>query len=222
MLLTPTPSPYRPHDPTWRQPLYLHLHPLWQGLRKRLATCEGRVLDVGCGLQPYRSMLGTKVTEYVGVDRPGPLANPTVIGTAEDLPFDAHVFDVVLSTQVFEHVPEPARALGEAIRVLRPGGRLVLTVPGVWPTHEAPHDYWRFTRHGLLHLLETHDLVLDELVELGGLWATVGQMVNLELQRLFALRHTVPLVNVLCARLDRLSMREDLVMNWLVDAHRKT
>ena len=221
MLFIPTPSPYRPHDPTWRQPLYLHLHPLWQGLRERLATCEGRVLDIGCGLQPYRPLLGPSVTEYVGVDRPGPLANPSVVGTAEELPFKDDAFDVVLSTQVFEHVEDPARALREAARVLRPEGRLILTVPGVWPTHEAPHDYWRFTRYGLLHLLETHQLVVDELLELGGLWSTVGQMINLELQRFFALRHAVPLVNVLCACLDRLKKRQDLVMNWLVDAHRK-
>src|SRR3954454_17425132 len=72
------PSPYRPFLPSWRSPLYLHLGPLWRALERALATCEGRVLDVGCGMQPYRHMLGKCVTDYVGIDRAGELTRPTV------------------------------------------------------------------------------------------------------------------------------------------------
>ncbi|MEY4575711.1 MAG: hypothetical protein RL701_414 [Pseudomonadota bacterium] len=220
LLFVPNPHPYRPHLPSWRQPLYLHLRPLWLALQRTLASCEGRVLDIGCGLQPYRQFLNASRTEYVGLDREGPLSQPTVVGSAEDLPFDDQSFDVVISTQVLEHVQEPRVALHEAVRVLRPGGRLLLTVPGVWPTHEAPHDYWRFTRHGLLHLLETEGIACGELMALGGLWATAGQMVNLALYRNALLRELVPAVNLTCEALDRLPMRDDLVLNWLADGIR--
>jgi SAM-dependent methyltransferase len=166
-------------------------------------------------------MLGPGVTEYVGVDREGELSNPTVVGSAEALPFDDEAFDVVLSTQVLEHVPDPSQVFAESVRVLKRGGRLVLTVPGVWPTHEAPHDYWRFTRHGLKRLLVEHGIDCAEPEALGKLWATIGQMANLELGRRRFLRELVPLVNCVAGWLDRTAVREDLVMAWFVDGTRK-
>ncbi|MCB9653673.1 MAG: class I SAM-dependent methyltransferase [Deltaproteobacteria bacterium] len=222
MFFRSTPDPYRPHRATWRQPLHLHLAPLWDDLADVLARCSGRVLDIGCGLQPYRPMLGPGVSEYVGLDREGALTNPTVVGDAYPLPFEDATFDVVLATQVFEHVPEPEQAVSEAARVLRAGGRLIFTVPGVWPTHEAPHDHWRYTRHGLLALLDRHGLELVEQREQGGLWATVGQMINLELQRHALLRQMVPIVNLVFRALDRLGARHDLVLNWMIVAQQRT
>lgn len=221
VLVARNPHPYRPHLPSWRQPLYLHMRPLWQALARALATCRGRVLDLGCGLQPYRALLGPQVTHYVGIDRQHALARPTVVGNIEEpLPFADASFDAVLSTQVLEHVPAPRAVLAETVRVLKPGGRLILTVPGVWPTHEAPHDFWRFTRHGLMRLLDDHQIAYAELHMLGGLWATVGQMTNLELGRHWLLRELIPGINLACAALDRAGAREDLVMNWLVDGTR--
>jgi SAM-dependent methyltransferase len=220
VLFARTPDPYRPHLPSWRQPLYLHLRPLWLALERALASCRGRVLDIGCGMQPYRALLGPEVSEYVGLDRLHEFSKPTVVGSVEALPFADASFDVVLSTQVLEHVPEPDRALAESVRVLRPGGRIILTVPGVWPTHEAPHDYWRFTRFGLTQLLTQHGIAFDELQKLGGLWATLGQMANLELGRHQLLRELVPLVNLVSATLDRWGAREDLAMSWFVDGTR--
>jgi hypothetical protein len=86
LLLEHLPSSYRPFLPSWRSPLYLHLRPHWRALERTLSSCEGRVLDVGCGMQPYRHMLGPRVVEYVGVDRVGELTRPTIVGTAEALP----------------------------------------------------------------------------------------------------------------------------------------
>ncbi len=220
MLYQRTPNPYAPSLASWRQPLYLHLQPLWRALELRLATCSGRVLDVGCGMQPYRCLIGPDVTEYVGLDRPGPLTSPTHVGSAESLPFDDGCFDVVLATQVYEHLPQPELAITEAVRVLAPGGRLIFTVPGVWPTHEAPHDYWRFTRHGLRALVARSSLVCTGMQPLGGTWATIGQMINLELARIRIIRELVPIVNLMARLLEKLGSREDLVMNWLVEAEK--
>lgn len=220
-LYVPPPNPYRPHLPTWRQPLYLHLEPLWHSLASVMPTFRGRVLDVGCGLQPYRQFLDATQTEYVGVDRIGPLTNPTVVGAAEDLPFEDESFDVVLSTQVLEHLPDPLCALREATRVLRRRGRIVLTVPGVWPTHEAPYDFWRFTRYGLSKLLQTCEIEAKTIAPQGRLWATVGQMINLELSHRLIARQLVPVVNLMAKFADSLTIREDLVMNWFVDGTRQ-
>jgi len=53
-----------------------------------------------------------------------------------------------------EHVTEPARVVCEIARVLKPGGRLLLIAPLEWEEHQQPHDYYRYTRYGLEHLLK--------------------------------------------------------------------
>jgi ubiquinone/menaquinone biosynthesis C-methylase UbiE len=193
------------------------LRPIWRALEKVLATCEGRVLDVGCGMQPYRHMLGQRVVDYVGVDRVGELTRPTIVGTAESIPAADASFDVVLCTMVLEHVADPREVLSEARRVLKPDGRLVLTVPSVWPAHEVPHDYWRFTRSGLEQLM--NEFAFEGPIEsLGGLWAVVGQMAVLALSPIRVVRELVPFVNLVAAALDRVGSREDLSLAFFVDA----
>ena len=70
-------------------------------------------------------------------------------------PFPGRIFDACLNIVTLEHVREPARVLREIARTLRAGGRLLLVVPQDWEVHQAPHDYFRFTRYGVRHLLET-------------------------------------------------------------------
>jgi len=110
-------------------------------------STDARVLDLGCGRGPYASHFANRV----GCDiKPSPAVH--VVADAEALPFGAGVFDMVLSTEMLEHVPNPQRAVAEIGRVLRPGGRLVLTTRFLYPIHSEPIDYYRFTRYGLLHL----------------------------------------------------------------------
>ena len=71
------------------------------------------------------------------------------------LPFAPHSFDAALNIVTLEHVQEPLRVLQEIYRVLRPGGRLLLVVPHEWEEHQQPHDYFRYTRYGVMHLLRT-------------------------------------------------------------------
>ena len=216
----PNPVPYRPHRASWRQPLHLHLAPLWDALARELALLRGRVVDVGCGHKPYRAMLGPGVTEYVGVDRAGPHAAPDVVGDASRLPFDDASFDAGVSFQVYEHVRDPRACLRELARVVKPGGTVLFTVPGVWPAHEVPHDHWRFTRDGLVALLADAELVEGEVTALGGLWSALGQMANLELDKRWWARGLIPWVN-LGARALGPTAREELVLNWLAVAKRR-
>lgn len=203
---------------------YLHLvyHYLMADLREQLATLEGRVIDVGCGLQPYRHLLGPRVTEYVGVDRRGPFSAPDVEGDALRLPLPDASFDAGLSTQVLEHVTDPLAALRELARVLRPGATLVLTCPGTWPHHEIPHDYFRFTRFGLEHLLREAGFAPRIVRPQGGMWATIGQMLALELFHGGSrTQRFIPALNALAKRLDARGAREEMALNWLVRADRR-
>src|SRR5260370_38975033 len=70
------------------------------------------------------------------------------------LPFRSNSFAGCLNIVTLEHVAEPGCALAEISRALSPGGSLLLVVPHEWEVHQAPHDYFRYTRHGVEYLLD--------------------------------------------------------------------
>jgi SAM-dependent methyltransferase len=110
-----------------------------------------RVLDVGCGAKPYLPFLAPYAAEYRGIDaHAGPAVDD--VGSVEALPYPDASFDVVLCTQVLEHVTDPALAVAELARVLTPGGVALLSTHGVFLYHPDPVDFWRWTGPGLEHL----------------------------------------------------------------------
>lgn len=128
---------------------------------------RGRLMDLGCGNQPFLVWYGPLVDEVVAVDaapRPGVI----VVDLATPLPFDTASFDTVLCTSVLEHVDNPEVAMGEIARVLRPGGHALITVPFLYPTHEAPYDFQRFTHHGITGLARRHGLEVLDVAAQGG------------------------------------------------------
>jgi SAM-dependent methyltransferase len=138
---------------------YLVLRTLVAQLRATTAQhLDGRtglsLVDVGCGSRPYESIFAPYVGEYVGVDySAGPRVD--VVAPAEELPFEDGRFDVALSSQVLEHVDDPASVTREIARVLRPGGVAFVSAPGVVDYHPNPDDYWRWTHAGFARLLRT-------------------------------------------------------------------
>lgn len=204
-----------------KHPCYLHYAPLYRDLAQELPKLEGRLIDVGCGLQPYRNLLGPRVSEYVGVDRPGPLCHPDVEGDALALPFDDETFDSLMSTQVLEHVVDARRGLVSMARVLKRGARVVITAPATWPAHEVPYDFARFTRWGLETMLAEAGFEDVQIRAQGGTWATIGQMLAMEVAHHSLVRALVPLINAGFGFLEkRGGAREDLVLNWLVTARK--
>ncbi len=142
-----------------RRLLDLQAASAWSDLKPLLAAAEGDVLDVGAGAQPYRRLL-PKAARYRAIDVKlaaeafGYEMPDTDYYEGERWPVENASVDVVLSTETLEHVPRPPLFLAEARRVLRPGGRIVLTVPFSARWHYIPHDYWRFTPSSLRDLLE--------------------------------------------------------------------
>jgi SAM-dependent methyltransferase len=113
-----------------------------------------RTLDIGAQNGPYAALFPRRT----GLDiQPG--TGVRIIGDAQALGIRDGAFDVVLCTEVLEHLPEPQRAIDEIYRVLSPGGELLLTTRFLFPLHDTPHDYFRFTKYGLRHLLRRFDIV---------------------------------------------------------------
>jgi SAM-dependent methyltransferase len=108
-----------------------------------------------------------------------------VVGDARRLPVRDAAFDVVLCTEMLEHVPEPQQAIDEMWRVLKPGGTLVLTTRFLFPIHDAPHDYFRFTKYGLRHLLKRFEVLeLQEEADSVGTIAILVQRLGMQARTL--------------------------------------
>lgn len=79
---------------------------------------------------------------------------PDIVADVCAMPFESESWDAVILVEVLEHVKEPWKAVEEILRVLKTGGKLVLTSPFIYPIHELEHDYYRYTKHGLRFLLQ--------------------------------------------------------------------
>ena len=117
----------------------------------------GETLDIGCGNDlygeffPHVTTLDIEPREGVQVD---------VIGDAHDLhEFEDACFENVLCTEVLEHLHTPSKAIAEMRRVLKPGGMLILTTRFIFPLHDVPGDYYRYTKYGLRHLLKDFEII---------------------------------------------------------------
>ena len=141
-------------------------------LRDPLAACHGRVPDVGAGAAPWRDFLPADV-EYLGVDIGsaadfGMRLRPDIVYyDGNTLPFGNGSFDQVLCVEVLEHLPDPTAFLAEIKRVVKAGGKLILTIPWSARLHHLPHDYGRFTRIGLSRVLISAGFINVRIFERG-------------------------------------------------------
>lgn len=133
------------------------LHPQWllgrRGPPKGLTAAKGRLLDIGSGDRWIAGALSPEV-HYVALDYPSTGrdlygASPDVFADAHSLPFADASFDALVCLEVLEHVMDPAQVLREIARVLKPGGRAWLSMPFLYPLHDAPFDFQRYTEFGL-------------------------------------------------------------------------
>jgi SAM-dependent methyltransferase len=135
----------------------------------------GRLLDIGCGSKWKVDLVGDLVGEYVGLDHEGSMHDQSVVdvfGAADAIPQPDASYDSVLCTSVLEHLEEPARALRESRRVLKPGGHAIYTAPLFWHLHEKPRDFFRYTEYGLAHLFTQAGYEVVAIEALSGFWIT--------------------------------------------------
>ncbi len=126
------------------------------------------VLDVGCGEQPFRGRIESRKGSYLGCDISQNTGKSVdVIGNVRRLPFADRSFDVVLCSEVLEHVEDPDGAFGEMLRVLKGGGYLIVTTPFLYPLHEEPDDFVRLTPHKFLSMARENGVETVEAVRAG-------------------------------------------------------
>lgn len=163
-------------------PQYLsRRHMLWF-IKKTQKYAKGKLIDIGCGTKLYQKYY-PKVDSYTGLDHPTTAKKypadsaPDIFGDILNLPLKNSSYDTVLLFEVLEHVSNPEKAVGEVQRILKPGGYLLLTAPFIYPLHDIPYDYLRFTRFYLENLLEENKFKVVKIFSAGTfsdfLWQTV-------------------------------------------------
>ena len=214
---------------TFTNPGWLIRRLIARDLRRVGPLASGRLVDVGSGEMPYRALF-PNVHEYIGVDQISsyhPEARPALWADGGRLPLESGSCDAALATQVLEHVPEPAQLLREIARVLRPGGVLILTAPHIWELHEEPHDYFRFTRYGLAHLLTGAGFRIAEITAQGGFFVTAAQRASAFVYKICRRLRLKPagiaaalVINGVGLALDSLYSYEPETLNYLAVARR--
>ena len=226
--------------PTLRDYGYLLLKPLAQQMRDALELHfrdrrDLAVLDLGCDHKPYFPLFRPYARRYVGLDVGRTTPQVDVVGGASATPFASGRFDAVLCSQVLEHVPDPMVTVKEIARLLKPGGRVLLSTHGTFIYHPHPTDFWRWTQEGLKKLFVDSGC-FDEielhanggtghcLAYLSAVYVYLGMKKGWKrpLRRLL-----VPLVNLCGLVLGRMLRRFDhpaphsLIANFLVVARRR-
>ena len=170
------------------------LHPQWfaflrerRNLERTCADLSGIVLDIGCAEASPRHYMPAGAT-YVGLDYYSTATDwyqtrPDIFGDAQSLPVETGSVDHALLLDVLEHIPDPDRCLTELHRVLRPGGSLTIQVPFLYPVHDAPLDFHRWTRFGLEKAAERHGFQIDTELAIGHPLETAALNLNIAMSK---------------------------------------
>ncbi|OGI09892.1 MAG: hypothetical protein A2Y40_08520 [Candidatus Margulisbacteria bacterium GWF2_35_9] len=139
----------------------------------------GNVLDLGGKKEQKRGgfhpPLGKVISwEYLNTDKS---TNPDYLCNAESIPVSDSKFDIVLMTEVLEHLENPRVVLTEVFRILKPGGKLVITVPFLYPIHSDPNDYQRWTPTKIKKELLLIGLKIEMIQAMGGIISVVMDLV---------------------------------------------
>jgi SAM-dependent methyltransferase len=223
-------------------------HPQWfalfredRNLKRTCAGLSGVVLDVGCADGKPRRYL-PRGTRYVGVDYYSTAqewygTRPDIYADARALPLADASVDHSLLLDVLEHIPQPDRCLAELQRTLKRGGSLTIQVPFLYPVHDAPLDFHRWTRFGLQRAAEEHGFSIAEEMAVGHPLETAALNANIALSQTvinwmnrknplaisaILLPIAIPLINCLAWTFAALGSNDDLMpyayrMVWIKD-----
>lgn len=137
-------------------------------LAEWIPTLQGKTIEIGASKNQNYKRFSSDQENYIlsNLSKQENLLRLDAMNL--DLPESS--IDNLISIAMLEHLPDPWKALDEAHRVLKPGGKLVLIVPFMFPFHAFPGDFFRFTDQGLAILLEKFNILQAE--SMGNLFST--------------------------------------------------
>jgi SAM-dependent methyltransferase len=180
---------------------------------------RGELLDVGCGRQPYASYF-SHVTRKRTCDFDAKRGDVDFECSADRVPLPDASLDALLNTEVLEHVSDPAAVWREFHRLLRPGGKVLLSTPMYWPSHEEPHDFYRYTGFGLRRLAQEAGFEVVKLMPRGGRWAFLGQVIQHTTPQYLCFRWQRHLLNRCFLAIDAWRCNPDITLGWTILARK--
>lgn len=151
-------------------PLYLIRTNLLQAFRVQIPKLKGVMMDFGCGLKPYEPLFS--VDQYIGVDFKGEgetyaQQKVDVFYDGKSIPFPNDHFDSIFCSEVFEHIFNLEEILVELHRVLKPGGKILISCPFAFGEHEVPNDFARYTSFAIQDLFKRHGFEIEHYEKTG-------------------------------------------------------
>ena len=150
---------------------------------------KGVLVDVGCGRMPYRGQIEPLVQKYIAIDSPQTSKlyrgkwSPDFFADATHLPLKNDSVDTVLLFQVLEYLEDPDAALSEMYRILRKNGKLLISVPFMYPIHDVPYDLARYTESMLIRMMKKNGFSVIEFKSEGTFLEFWGQSLNVYLMK---------------------------------------
>jgi SAM-dependent methyltransferase len=155
---------------------------------------ESHLLDIGAGSRKYAKIVERLNLRYTSCDLPGSPneKNQDFLCDASELTVSNCSYELCLHIQVLEHLRWPQISIDEVARVLKPGGRLLLSTNFLYPIHGEPYDYFRFTKHGLESLLENSGIRVISIEEIGGFFKFLSTGLQYQRDFLFGSKFLSP------------------------------
>lgn len=200
-------------------------------IKKFSRHITGDVLDVGCGsFDRYSELFAFKKYLKMDIDKNN---NPDVVGSAEKIPLPGSSVDSIVCTQVLGDVYDLKKSFSEFFRVLKPGGKILITESLMAAMHDEPYDFWRFTDYSLRRLFEENGFDILHIERRGGFFASTAQNTiryfidRLDLYKNFLGKISSPFISVFgrlmlwLDRLDKSKAGARQSMGWCVVAVKK-
>jgi ubiquinone/menaquinone biosynthesis C-methylase UbiE len=152
---------------TIRMVFDLQLLTIVKDVKREFPKFHGDILDIGCGDSPYRVFLKLDQVKYFGIDIVDQdkfdYHNERIVPfDGKKIPFDDKYFDVIICTEVLEHVENFHELIGEMHRVMKIGANGFITVPWSARFHYIPYDYFRYTPSSLKLMFKEFEYVIIE------------------------------------------------------------
>ena len=142
---------------------------------------SGEILDIGGKKENKRGnfdpnkFTNVKSWEYLNID---PTTKPDYLMDLSDLGSIKKKFDFVLICEVFEHIENPEQLIIDANKLLKENGRLIISMPFLYPNHADPNDYQRWTKDKFHLELKKSNLLLNDIISMGGLFSVIHDMIH--------------------------------------------
>ncbi|MDY6950057.1 MAG: class I SAM-dependent methyltransferase [Thermodesulfobacteriota bacterium] len=192
---------------------------------------RGTLLDIGCGTKPFYEVFKGQTQAYIGMDILSKIARPDVEARADQidlygdslcLPVKTSSVDTVFSSFVIEHIFEYDRFISEVYRVLKKNAHFIMISPLIFEVHEAPHDYFRFTKFALEQIGEKHGFRVVHTAPVGGEILHWGRRISVWMRKILGGLYSDRLVEGLSFLIQKWSLSLDnripddrFVLNYL-------